>query len=373
MNTALVRSAALWVVALALLLPSRVMASAGSQPPSSDNLHAFALGQSYVRSFEDYLEPGSCGIVLERQRCRDDFAAIRQFAGPRKMDDEVTAWLRHGDVDQRVTDWDGLYIPDDTWKNDPTFAWWYTAGALSIAANMPKNDGTSPFLSSIEDVLAAHDSAAPTGFSNAMGTNGSPFDKAKGLLDLLDAAIPPVPYPAVSDAAGATGEAQLGVLNSTALELFDNPLALSRPESRAFALAVIDKDEALDRKFGGSYSFDTLRRALRGDIPEDNGTIDSLLRQPWVAWVSDLKNATSDRDAFLLGDLTAQAAYNAAVLKDKNADSTYLRGAIAQIKPYEGMTSAALTAVGAMQNVPYGVWGEINPSATAATLAIIGP
>jgi len=359
-------------VVLTLTGPGSAAAAASSGPPPADALRAYALGQAYVRSFEDYLQPGTCGIVLERQRCRDDFGAIRQFAGPRTMDDEVAGWLKDGDVDQRVTDWDGFAISDDTWKNDPTFAWWYTAGALSIAANMPENDGTSAFLRSIEDLLATHDNAAPAGFGKALGSDGSPFDKSKALLALLDSAIPPSANPAVPDTAGAAGEARLGVLNSTVLELFDNPYAMSRPESRAFALAVIDKDEAFDRKFGGSYSFDALRRVLRGDIPPDNDTIDSQLRQPWVAWISDLKNATSDRDAYLLGDLTAQAAYNAAVLKDKSADSTYLRGAISQIKPYDGMSSAAMSAVGAMQNVPYGVWAKINPSASAATLAILG-
>lgn len=372
MTIALIRFTACCIAFLTFTAPGRAIANT-QQPPSSDSLHAYAQGQAYVRSFEDYLQPGICGIVLERRRCSDDFAAIRQLAGPRKMDDEVTAWLKNGDIDQRIADWDGVELPDDTWKNDPTFAWWYTAGALSVAATMPENDGTSAYLSSIVDKLATHDGAAPAGFSNALGSDGSPFDKSKRLLALLDSAIPPTAYPAVPSTVGAAGEARLGVLNSTVNELFDNPLALSRPESRAFALAVIDKDEALDRKFGGSYSFDALRAVLRGDIPTDNETLSSKLRQPWVMWVSDLKNATSDRDAFVLGDLTAQAAYNAAILKDMDADSTYLRGAISQIKPYAGMSSAAMSAVGAMQNVPYGVWAKIDPSASAATLAIMGP
>lgn len=372
MTIAFTRFVACCIVIPTLADHGRAIASSDSQPPSADSLHAYALGQAYVRSFEDYLQPGICGIVLERQRCNDDFAAIREFAGPRKMDDKVTAWLKEGDLDQRVTDWEGVAITGDTWKNDPTFAWWYTAGALSIAANMPKDDATSAYLSSIVDLLSTHDSAAPVGFGNALGSDGSPYDRSKALLALLDSAIPPAAYPAVPATVGAAGEARLGVLNSTVNELFDNPLALSRPESRALALAVIDRDEALDRKFDGSYSFDALRAVLRGDIPEDNDTVSSQLRQPWVMWVSDLKNATSDRDAFLLGDLTAQAAYNAAILKDKDADSTYLRGAISQIRPYDGMSSAAMTAVGLMQNVPYGVWAKINPSASAATLAIMG-
>jgi hypothetical protein len=70
--------------------------------------------------------------------------------------------------------------------------------------------------------------------------------------------------------------------------------------------------------------------------------------------------------------MTAQTAYNAAILKDEKADSTFLHGFISQIKPYAGMSDAAKTAVLKMQNVPFGKWTEINAAASDATLAITG-
>jgi hypothetical protein len=347
-------------------------AAASDVAPTSDDLHAYALGQSYERSFEDYLEPGTCGIVLERQRCRDDFAALEKFGGARKMDAQVALWLKDGDLAIRVDSWDGVEIPDQTWKDDPRFGWWYVAGVLSIAAEMPRLTGVDVLVSSILDLLTKHADAAPKQFSGLIDATGSPHDRVKRLLDALDNAIPPAPFPSVSLVAGDAGYAQLGILDSTVQELVDNPMALSRPESRLFALAVVDKIEAFDRKLGGSYSFDNIRLHLRGSISADHDTLDADLRQPWSRWGDVLKQAPDQRDAYLFGTMTAQAAYNAAILKDKQADATFLRGFISQTKPYAGMSAEAKAAVHKMQDVSYGDWTNINEAASDATLAIMG-
>ena len=355
-----------------LALSSSSTASAENATPTTDDLHAYALGQSYERTFEDYIEPGTCGIVLERQRCRDDFAAVQNFAGASKMDAQVAIWLRDGDLANRVDSWDGVNIPDQTWKDDPRFGWWYVAGVLSIAAEMPKGTGVDTLVSSIVNLLTKHAAGAPKEFSGLIDSSGAPWDRSKRLLDALHAAIPPTPFPSVSLAAGDAGYAQLGVLNSTVQELVDNPMALSRPESRLFALAVVDQIEAFDRKLGGSYSFDAIRLHLRAEISADHDTLDADLRQPWSDWADVMKHAPDQRDAFLFGNMTAQAAYNAAILKDEKADSTFLRGLISQTKPYSGMSTEAKAAVHKMQDVPFGDWPNINAGATDATLAIMG-
>lgn len=359
-------------VVFVTLFGTQVQAASASAPSPND-LSAFSVGQSYERSFQDYLQPGTCGIVLERERCRDDFASVHQLAGLRKMDEQVQKWLVDGDLDHRPRDWDSVVIPDAAWQQKPLSSWWYTAGILSIAAQMPRNEGTSNYVASIVESLAKHDSAAPQQFRGLIDSSGSPFDQVNRLVGALDAAIPPAPFPSSSiEEDGDTNYAQLGVLTSTVEELVDNPLALSRPESRLFALAVVDRLEAADRKLGGSFSFDDIRQHLRGDIPSDSREIDVELRQPLVAWAGVFKQAPAQRDAFFLGDMTAQAAYNAAILKDKNADTSYLRGVISQTKPYAGMSTAAKMAVAKMQNVPFGAWTDINITANAATLAIMG-
>ena len=358
---------------LTLIIFSSASAPASADGgPSPSDLHAYSIGQSYVRSFQDYLEPGTCGIVLERPRCLADFASVQEFVGARKMDVEVAKWLQDGDLQNRVLDWEGVEIPDATWQKDPAFGWWYTAGALSIAVDMPKNDATSKFVTSIVDVLAAHDDAAPTQFKGMVGNGDSPVARTKSLVDGLNAAVPQTEFPAVLLATGETGDAQLGVFSSTLTELVDNPMALSRPETRAFALAVVDQLERLDRKVGGSFSFDGLRNSLRGDIPMDSASLDLEFRQPLSAWPPKMNPPSRELIALYFGTATAQAAYNAAILKDKNADESYLRGFISQTPPYAGMSTEAMAAVAKMQNDPYGDWSKVNGDASAATLAIIG-
>jgi hypothetical protein len=253
-------------LAASILLLSCGVAEASDSPPSAGDLRAYALGQAYERSFEDHIQPGTCGIVLERQRCRDDFAAVQAFVGPRKMDDEVAVWLKDGDLDNAATDWDGVMIPDQTWKEDPAFGWWYVVGVLSMVREMPRTTGVDELLSSVVALLANHADAAPPQFANLIDSSGSSSDRVKRLINALDAAVPPTAFPSVTLSDGDPGYAQLGIYTSTLQELVDNPMALSRPESRLFALAVINKLEAFDRKLGCSFSFDDLRTNLRGYI-----------------------------------------------------------------------------------------------------------
>lgn len=290
------RSGLIYVVASILFLGSGT-ATASDSAPSTDDLRAYSLGQSYERSFEDYLQPGTCGIVLERQQCRDDFAAVKAFAGATKMDDEVTAWLKDGDLKNRITDWDGAMIPDEEWKRDPGFSWWYVAGVLSVAQQMPNTTGVDELVSSIVALLTKHSAASPPEFANLIDTSGSPSARVKPLIKALDVAVPPVTFPSVTLANGDPGCAQLGVYSSTLQELIDNPMALSRPESRLFALAVVDKLEAFDRKLGGSFSFDGIRTHLRGEISGDHDQIDTAFRQPLTGWAADLNHAPAQRDA----------------------------------------------------------------------------
>lgn len=341
---------------------------------SADDLSALQVGQSYVRAFQDYLMPGTCGIVLERQRCRDDFAALQQVAGPRKMDKRVSQWLVDGDLDNRPRDWDGFMIADITWRQNPDYAWWYTVGELLIAAKMPKIAPTADFVSSIVAELAAHPDAAPLRFRDLIGSGDSPFDRIKGLLEALNAAVPASAFPTVSIAAGDRGYAQLGVLCQTLQEMIDNPLTLSRPEARLFALRVIDQIEMVDGRLDVSYSFDDIRQRLRGDIPMDRREVDVGLRQPLTAWAVQFiqKLPAAQRDSFLLGSMTTQTAYNAAILKDKNSDAES-RGFISHLKPYVGMSVAATTALGKMQSIQLGAWVDVNAAASAATLSIAGP
>jgi hypothetical protein len=359
-------------LAALIALASSGAASGADISPTADDRRAYALGQAYERSFEDYVEPGTCGIVLERQRCRDDFAAVKDYVGVRKMDDQVALWLKDGDIANRIEAWEGVSIPDQTWQDQPKFGWWYTAGVLSVADEMPTSTGVNDLLTSIVDTLTKHDDAAPSQFSGLVGATGAAHERVKPLIAALNEAVPPEAFPAVSLVEGDAGYAQLGVFYGCVGELMDNPMALSRPESRLFAINVADKLEAFDRQLGDTHSFEDLRNRLRADISPDNDVITTDLRQPLGDWAGILQKFPVQRDAFMFGTMTAQTAYNAAILKDKQADATYLRGFISNTKPYAGMSAEAKAAVHKMQDVPYGDWPNINDMATNATLAIIG-
>jgi hypothetical protein len=359
------------LVILSALLTSSSRVSANSGASSADRA-AYAQGQAYGRTFQDYLQPGICGIVLERQRCRDDFAAVQQLAGPRDMDAQAAGWLQDGDLDKKITNWDGVMIPDTGWQQKPESSWWWTAGVLSEAVGLPRNTGVDSYVSSIVDLLATHADAAPAQFKDLIGSGDSPGDRAKPLLDALNAAIPPTEFPALAVGDGDSGYAQLGVLTSTVTELIDSPFGLSRPESRLFVLDYLDRLDAVDLKLGATYSLDDVRQCIRGEIPGDPKSIDNRLRQPLGKWSVNVQKFPVQGDAFLFGVVTAQAAYNAAVLKDIDSDKGQ-RGFISHTKPYDGMSADAIAAVTKMQGVKYGDWPNVNATASAATLAIMSP
>ncbi|MGA8576910.1 MAG: hypothetical protein WB609_14655 [Candidatus Cybelea sp.] len=180
--------------------------------------------------------PGTCGIVLERPRCVADFRTVQALRGNDSTDGAMEAWLATGDLALAVKTWNGVYVPDKSWTENPEFAWWYTAGQISIATSLPVNEASMEYIARIPDSLAAHADALPSEFRGLLPATGTAFERLRPLQAALLKAIPTVAYPDASLADGVRGDVQLGVYVSTLQELIDNPLALSRPESRAFGL-----------------------------------------------------------------------------------------------------------------------------------------
>ena len=317
--------------------------------------------------------PGICGIVLERDRCRDDFATVRAF-GPRRNDDAIAAWLVDGDRDTRLKDWDGMQVSDRTWQSAPSFAWWYTVGLLSVAAQMPRTPILDSYVAAIAKTLTDHAELAPPSQAGIMESSDPEHGRIARLLAAANAAIvPDGAIPSVPDSTDAAGYARLGVMQATLSQMVDNPMVLSRAESRQFAIAVVAALEALDRNIGGSYSFDGLRRSFRGDIPADPKSVNEDLREPLVAWASDLRVSSASRDALFFGVMSAQVAYNAAILKSVDADRSF-RTVLFATKPYAGMSPEIASALANLQRVPFAPnapWKDINAAATALTLAIV--
>lgn len=353
-------------------------ATAGAQAdtvqPSAAATSAYLQGQSYERLFQDvYLAPGTCGIVLERAQCARDLETIAAMRNADATDTRVRAWFSTGDISMQVKDWSDVRVPDEAWSSTPVFAWWYTAGAASIAASLPQGSGIDAYVGSIADVLAQHTSAAPDTSGDWSPTGATPYARLASVQTQLQQIFPVAPYPAPVFAAGTASYAQLGVFVATAQELVDNSFALSRPESRAFVAAVLAKLQSVHEAFADGLTAAPMQAAINAPLLADNAWLDKTWRKPLSASLNT-KWPTEPRDAFILGVLVAQVAYNAAVLKDPASD-TQFRGVIATLPPWPGMSAKTRASIAALQNIPYadkgGKWSAINAAATTAVHNII--
>lgn len=341
-----------------------------AEAPAPAALAAYGVGQSYVRLFQDSIMPGTCGIVLEREQCGADFHAVQGWRGSDPTDASIAKWLADGDVASHTSDWNGSSVTDKAWQDDPTFAWWYTAGAISIAVDQPRSQVTSDYLAHYVGELTRHPAAAPASFAGLIAPGESPYDRTRPLRRALDAAVPMVSYPVVSLGTGATATARLGVYVATLLELVDNPLALSRPQSRAFAAALLAELEGRHREYADGLSLASLQAILQADIPTDPRALDASWRRPLSSQTLNMKWPQAQRYALVFGQLVAQTAYNAAVPKDSAADASF-RAALAHIT-WPGMSDRLRSDVAALAKVPSasggGSWTAINQAATRATL-----
>lgn len=314
--------------------------------------------------------PGTCGIVLERPQCNADFRTIQAMQGPDPTDAAMTAWLATGALADAVKDANGTYVPDRAWTTNPDFAWWYSAGLVSIAAGMPQNEGTTEYLAHFQDVMASHDGLAPVEYKGLILASGTPFARLQPLQAALLRTIPAAPYPALELHAGAKGDVQLGIYESTLQELLDNPLALSRPESRAFGLLVVRQLQAINDAYGTGASLAVVSKPLSGDIPDTagiNAMRDALSRAVSTKW------PLARRQAYVLGAFTAQVAYNAAVLQDPAADAMF-RGAGASLG-YDGMSPVVAADLQVLRRIPNaregGDWKAINAAGSRAVVDMI--
>jgi hypothetical protein len=361
------------IIALALstLLPIAA-ATEGPTTPGAAALRAYGGGQSYERLFQDTVMPSTCAIVLERARCMDDLRVVEGLAGPRDEYATIEKWFATGDVALRLQNWDGSYVPESTWKSDPVYAWWYTAGIVSIAATLPQNEATTPYVAHYLGDLTDHASSAPDGYGSAIASSGTAFERLKPLQSMLKSVVPVTAYPVIRTGDSPGSDARLGLYYATVEELADSPLALSRPESRAFAIATLNIVGKVHQSMGDGVSVQKLIMAFESDIPSDPAAYHTVFGQlaevgPRQSWPE------RRREAFFIGAVAAQVAYNAAATKDAQSDETF-RGALAKFAAYPGMSDAVHNDVLALLQVPSvskgGKWEDINAAATQATLAI---
>ncbi len=362
------------IVGLVAEIAPVAVSNAAATKPTTAALTAYEQGQAYERLFQDaYLVPGTCGIVLERARCNADLRRLREIRVGDSTDTRMEKWFESGDIGLRVENWNDMYVPETAWTDDPVFAWWYTAGIASVAASIPQGNGTDKYVGSIADVLAKHVSAAPDDSTKWIPRGETPFARLAVVQASLEEIFPVEPYPLPSFGQGPISDVQLGIYISTLQELADNPFALSRPESRAFAAVVLARLQELHVKFVDGLSSTPLLNAVRQAIPTDREAIDAVWRRP-LSQALNMKWPEGPRKAYLIGVLIAQVAYNAAVLKDANSDTEF-RGVIATLPAWAGASEKTRANIATLQNIPFaakgGKWEDINAAATAAVLDIV--
>jgi hypothetical protein len=348
-------------------------AVAAEVAPTQAATNAYRQGQAYERLFQDIsVMPGICGIVLEREQCNADLATNLALRPAAATDAGVQKWFATGDMALQVNNWNGSYIPESTWQRDPAFAWWYNAGIVSIAASMPQGAGSDTYLGSYANVLDEHASLAPGGADAWLFPGATPYARTAVLQGKLEAVFPVETYPAAQFGSGDLAYAQLGVYVSTLAQLLDNVIALSRPESRAFAKATLARLQQAHQQFDDGLSATASQALVDQPIVADPAWVDAHWRQPLLPPLNT-KWPKPQRQAFLIGMAVAQLAYNAAVLKFPKSDSEF-RGAAERMPPWSGISAKTRSDISALFAIPSvakgGKWEDINAAATTATLDI---
>ena len=104
----------LFPVTLALLgATNSAVAAADVVKPTTAAVASYQQGQAYERLFQDInLAPGTCAIVLERERCNADLQLLSAMRGQDPTDALARKWFATGDISMRVEKWNDMYVPD---------------------------------------------------------------------------------------------------------------------------------------------------------------------------------------------------------------------------------------------------------------------
>ncbi len=364
----------LLVAAFCVFTPTLANAGETNVTPSVAASNAFEQGQAYERLLQDIvMSPGTCGIVLERGRCVADLATLQSMRSD-ATDSFVAKWFALGDVGLRVTTWNAISPLKGRWNTSPTVTWWYNAGIASIAASLPEAKHTADYVQRLADELEKHSADAPTAVASWMKPATSPFEQLENLQRHSQVFFPVQPYPLISFGEGAVSDAQLGVYTGTLIELITNPIALSRPETRAFATVILTKWQGIHSKLHDGITMAPVIAALKKPLPANREILDAL----FLKYISDdslMANLPIARKrSIYLGMFAAQIAYNAAVFKDQEMNASFHEAEnLMQLWP--GISAPTRDAILALQQMPLttqgGTWEATNAAATKATLAIM--
>jgi hypothetical protein len=318
--------------------------------------------QQAINIFSD---PRGCGIVLVRPYCKE---AVLALVGNTATISGLEQFLDTGNIDAYDKKWadaNALVFADADWKTNPRETWLRAAGAMYAAYYVPDWDQYSLMeIVTYRQLVEFASSAAPYGDLLSeqdlkLGPKGvdpaGPARIAKYFVPALAAVFPPEPEPSVKLGAGPGADARLGVYAATAQEMFESPVLFLSPTARAFLEDVATRlgDDTLGRRFVSASGPDEWQTAVQDFQALEVAKIKSV----------------SDRQkrAFIFGMTAAQAAYNAAVLREKVATDQQLAVLQQMSSALPSSVSAKVPAVVASA----GDWHSLNQAAALLTLAVM--
>jgi len=354
-------------LAILFWLMTAANTGAATITPTPQDQQTFEGGVRQQEAINILSDPRGCGIVLMRRYCRDaltalvgNFAVIpglQQFVATGNLDD----------YDKKWSDANTVGFTDAAWSATPRETWLRAAGTMYAAYYTPDWDAYSMMQVLVYRQLV-HFAASAAPYDSLLspadlkaGASGVDVRGAarisKYFVPALGIVFVPEAEPAFTLDPAPMLEAQLGVYASTAQEMFESPVVFLAPSSRAFLnkLAMRLGDARLGQQF------------LSASNPED-----------WRAAIGDFQSlesaavralADKRKEAFLFGMCAAQAAYNAAVLREKTAAEQQLATLQHTSAGVPTRVASKLTAVLAAR----GEWHDLNSAASALTLEIMQP
>ncbi len=385
-STSFRRAPAWALVACVLCCAQPQPAAAQSIVPTQSEREAYETGRASARTVLVFQYPQVCAIVLERPRCSRDLdrflARFPRF--PAADAARLRAAFANGyfaKLDMRYGEIDTTFVAEPERLKDAHAAWLIEAGIASVevpaaldqvhqvmalpnALALARDAGAAgSFRSLVPDAIVdaeAHVTPDPKGTVPL----GLPVDQAltyqAAIVKTLAATFPPQAFPHIAYAQGRRGDAQLGVAVATLMELSEVPRMLAQPDAQHFV------DETFVRLIETSPVDATRLQALRADFavgPE----IDRLYRsggaiEKLIAVQRHLDQGTLR--ALLVGQLSAQLAFNADVYRDVKFSNTFR----SQVERFDDADASVpgLDRLRAALRVPAAKdWPRINAAAGA--------
>ena len=382
------------MLAAAALAFAQPAARAGAQTlePSRAERDAYEQGRASARTVLVFQYPQICAVVLERPRCaRDLDLFLSRFPRfPAADAAQLRAAFKSGDfakLDPHYREVKSAFVAEPERLKDPHAAWLVEAGIASV--DIPAAlDQVTRTLAAPNAVALARNAAAAGSFRplvppaaideaaratpNRDGTVplGLALDEVPGyeaaLQKGLDRTFPPLAYPHIAYATGRRGEAQLGVAIATLAELAEVPRVLAQPDAQAFVDATFAR--LIETLPGDGARL----QALRADFAP-GPQFDRLFR-PGGAIVQlgaiqrDLERETLH--AVLVGQLSAQLAYNAMVYRDVKS-STQFRSEVERFDEADAAVPGLAGLRAALRRPATTDWPAINAAASALVERIV--